>query len=237
MQKKAPTTESAIEAALNQNWKEAIRINNSILEHNPHDIDALNRLGFAQLKMCQFASAKRTFQKILDTDAYNQIALKNLKKLSTLRKKSVRNTGSIQISAHAFLAEPGKTKIIECINVAPIHILSSLSPGQEVCLKAKNHVVEVRNDEGVYLGALPDDISFKLIKLMTAGNTYQAIMKGVAKNILIVVIREMSRGKRFANQPSFLTTATYIPFVRKLTPDDIPNITATGESDEATEDS
>ena len=131
--------------------------------------------------------------------------------------------------------EPGKTKIVECVNTAPLAVLSTVSPGEEISLKAKNHVVEVRNQHNTYLGALPDDLSFRLIKFLAVGNTYQALVKSVRKNSLVVFLRELTRGKRFATQPSFTTTALYVPFTkveRDSEPVETESNTESGENED-----
>jgi tetratricopeptide (TPR) repeat protein len=203
---------AAIQAALAQDWKEAIRQNIALLKSDKTNISLLNRLGFAYLQSGQITQAKKTFLKVMRLDSYNQIAAKNLKKLGLVRQKDLLKVKRNQGTPLSFLEEPGKTKIVECVNTAPFAILSAVSPGEEVELKARNHVVEVRSGRHVYLGALPDDLSFRLIKFLAVGNTYQALVKSIGKNSLMVFLREMSRGKRFANQPSFATTALYVPF-------------------------
>ncbi len=228
----SPTDDAAIAAALAQNWKEAIRINLQLIKADQANIDAHNRLGFAYLQTGHTTQAKRVYQKILSIDPYNQIALRNSKKIAVKHKQSAKTTPST-ISPMHFLEEPGKTKIAACVNPAPSLTLSTLTPGQEVFLKPKNHCIELRSNDNTYLGALPDDLSFKLIKLMTAGNTYQAIIKNASKNSLVVMLRELSRGKRYAHQPSFIsaTSSSYIPFTRgnALHPDR-PDVSATGEA-------
>src|SRR5689334_10626470 len=127
-----PTADAAIAAALAQDWKEAIHINTGLLKINKDDIESLCRLGFAYLKTGQLLAAKRTYQKVLDLDKYNQIATKNLKKMTSLKKKDLENEGTTFMSPMIFLEEPGKTKIVECVHVAPMNVLSTLSAGQEV---------------------------------------------------------------------------------------------------------
>lgn len=200
------TSEDAIACALKQDWQNAIRINTTLLKEDKGNIDAHNRLGFAYLKTGQIVLAKKTFQKVLNIDPYNQIALKNLKKLGTVKLKDLQENGGNHISPIMFLEEPGRTKIVTCINVAPTNILSTLSCGQEVYLRAKKYCVEIRTTNNTYLGALPDDLSFKLIKFLAGGNEYQAIVKMAAKNTLIVFLRETNRGKKFSNQPSFISS-------------------------------
>ena len=202
----------AIAAALSQDWPEAIKINTALLKTDKQNVNILNRLGFAYLQDGQLTEAKKTFLKVTKLDTYNQIALKNLKKLTTVRQKDIVKMPKRTISPMFFLEEPGKTKIVECVNAAPVAMLSSACPGEEVVLHAKNHVVEIRNLHNVYLAALPDDLSFRLIKFLAGGNTYQVLIKSIGKNSLTVFLRERTRGKRFATQPSFASTGIYMPF-------------------------
>ncbi len=217
---KRATAEDAIAQALAQHWSEAIRTNTAILAQDKGDIDALCRLAFAYLKTGKFTQAKTTYHKVLVLDPYHHIALKNLKRLGTLKRKDVTGVPMQAISPLQFLEEPGKTKIVECVHLAPVAILSTLVSGQEVILKAKNHCVEVRDAKNRYLAVLPDDISFKLNKFMDAGNRYQALVKGVEKQSLKIFLRELSRGKRFAHQPSFTAITSYVPFTRGMTAPD-----------------
>jgi hypothetical protein len=223
-----PTADIAIAAALAQDWKEAIRVNLAILKSDKGDLESLCRLAFAYLKTGQLLAAKRTYQKVLALDQYNQIATKNLKKMTSLKKKDLANEASAFMSPMIFLEEPGKTKIVECVHVAPIHILSTLSAGQEVFLKQKQHGIEVRTSSCTYIAALPDDMSFKLNRMMSGGNTYQAIIKGVDKKSVKIMLRELKRGKRFANQPSFTSTTSYVSFAKSGTRE-TPDMTPTGE--------
>jgi hypothetical protein len=228
-----PTATAAIAAALAQDWKEAIRVNLVILKRDSSDIEALCRLAFAYLKTGQLLAAKRMYQKVLTLDKYNQIATKNLKKMMSLKKKDMAHEASSFMSPMIFLEEPGKTKIVECVHVAPTHILSTLSAGQEVFLKPKNHCIEVRTSSCTYIAVLPDDMSFKLNKMMAGGNTYQVIVKGVDKKSVKVMLRELKRGKRFASQPSFTSTTSYVSFARSGSRE-TPDMTPTGEdADEA----
>lgn len=225
-----PPADDAIRAALVQDWKKAISVNAAILKANKSDLDALCRLGFAYLKSGQLTSAKRIYQKVLTLDQYNQIATKNLKKLATLKKKDLDEKSGGVMSPMIFLEEPGKTKIVECVHVAPSNVLSTLSAGQEVQLKVKQHAVEVRTGQ-TYIAALPDDMSFKLNKMIAGGNTYQVIIKAVDKKSVKVLLRELSRGRRFAKQPSFTSTTSYVSFAKGGTGRETLDMTPTGEDE------
>lgn len=198
----APTTALAIAEALAQNWKEAIRINLSLLTIDSKNIDALNRLGYAYIQTGQTNLAKQCFKKVLALDQYNTIASRNLNKLLTGKQRQTISQSALRASPLTFLEEPGKTKIAVCVKLAPAKTLLTLSSGQEVQLKPKRHSVEIRNGE-MYLGVLPDDLSFKLIKFISGGNRYQVVVQSIGVNTLVVFLRELSRGKRFAKQPSF----------------------------------
>ncbi len=233
-----PTAEAAITAALSQNWKEAIRVNLVLLKADKSDINSLNRLGYAYIQTHQIKLAKAAFQKVIKLDQYNQIALKHTNKLGSMKKTSVVQPithSSLRVSPLSFLEEPGKTKIVAGVNLAPAETISSLSPGMEVTLKPRNHCVEVRSLEGTYVAALPDDISFKLLKLIASGYRYQTIVKSVEKKSLVMILRETSRGKRFADQPSFSTSMVSLSSPTHPDGDrsgDKPNVSATGEADE-----
>ena len=201
----------AIDAALNQNWKEAVKINTSLLKSDKENVNTLNRLGFAYLKSGMMTAAKKTFVKVISIDQYNQIAAKNIQKLGLVKQKDILQQTNKHLSPMLFLEEPGKTKIVECINTASAATLSSVSPGQEVELRARKHTIEVRNGNNVYLGALPDDLSFRMIKYLAGGNSYLALIQSIGKNSLVIFLRELNRGKRFKSQPSFASTGLYVP--------------------------
>ena len=227
------TADTAIQAALSQNWKEAIRINTELLKEDKTNVDALNRLGFAYLQSGNTLSAKKCFTKALTLDPYNLIADKNLKKLSIVQKKDGSDGPQSHLSPLMFLEEPGKTKIVNCLNAAPARILSSITSGHEVFLKAKKHCVEIRDSDNTYLGVLPDDISFKLIKYIGGGNQYRVHIRSVGKNALTVFIREVARGKKFTKQPSFTSSSSFVPSARlDASQYEKPDMSATGEEEE-----
>ncbi len=206
--------DQAIFLALRQDWKEAIRINQLIIKEEKTNIDAHNRLGYAYMKNGQPVKSKEIFTKVMKLDPYNQIASKNLKKICLMKKSGITTPSCEDISPLLFLEEPGKTKMIDCINTAPMNSLSILTCGQKIQLVPKKYSIEVRDSQNTYIGALPDDIAFRLLKLINAGNEYEVFVKGVSKNCVSIFIRETKRGKKLINQPSFTGTTNYIPYQR-----------------------
>ena len=51
--------QQAIQAAQNNDWKLAVKINQEILNEKNNDLEAMNRLGLAFLKLDQVAKAKK----------------------------------------------------------------------------------------------------------------------------------------------------------------------------------
>lgn len=202
--------QQAISAALSGNWEEALHLNQMIIELNPKNTEALNRLGRAYFELGQIVEAQKYFKETLEQDPYNQIAAKFLKRIEAFSKKGVKTPNSsrpmtpFQLSADIFLEEPGKTKVISLLKVAEPQKLSLLSAGGGINLVPKNRTIAITDQYGEYLGILPDDLSHHLIRLIHGGNKYQAIIKTVKVNGLTILIREVYRCPRFKNQPSFL---------------------------------
>lgn len=205
----------AIEAALKCDWASAIAANTSLLKNNPLDIDCLNRLGKAYLESGENKKAATFFRKVLKIDKYNPIAAKNLARAQSLKQPA--KIGSRAITN--FLEEPGKTKLVTLVNVAPAATLLKQDHADSLTLLPKRHTVIVQDREANYLGALPDDLGHRLGILMKGGNRYEAIAKSVTRNSITVFIRELVRAKKFHNTPSFLTTSTpdYLSFIREET--------------------
>jgi len=214
--------QQAIKSALSQDWKEAIRLNLTLLETNTEDVDALNRLAYAHLKSGNLSQAKSTYRKVLKIDKYNPIAVKNVKFLDHLTKNDIHTDLSISPTPTIFLEEPGKTKMVALVHLAPFKILCNIITAQKVQLIAKKHSVEIRDGKSTYIGALPDDLSYRLLRFIAGGNTYDAYIKNISKNTVTVFIRELKRGKKYVNVPSFAvyntTNVHEIPDINETTP-------------------
>jgi tetratricopeptide (TPR) repeat protein len=194
-----PLKSQAIHTALTGDWNSAVSLNQTILQDFPDDIDTLNRLAFAYTSIGNSKEAKSLYQKVLLLDAQNPIALRNLKRLSG---GSASGNYSMQMN-NIFIEEPGKTKVIELINVAEKKLLGKLRAGEHVMLQVKRMKIFVLDGEKQYLGMLPDDIGRRLIEFINGGNEYEAYVKTIDNLRLIIFIKETKRSTRFKNQPSF----------------------------------
>ena len=200
----------AIDAALNCKWELALKLNKQIIQIDPENVDALNRQAKACFELGKYNLAKKYYSETLKYDPYNPIALKNLKIIKAFKSSGFtprldgHANGSKRISPLLFLQEPGKTKVVSLLKVAEPQKLSQVFPGMSVELCIKNHKLHILDQSGGYLGVLPDDLSYQLIRLIKGGNKYEVFVKSVKVNGLAVLIRETFRSNRFKGQPSFL---------------------------------
>jgi len=214
----AAISRQAILAALASNWDEALKLNQQIINKNPDNVEALNRLARAYFELGNLIMSKKYFETSLKKDPYNQIATKFIKRITAFRKRSTKNlkpyslnNHNLQIDNDLFIEEPGKTKIITLLKVAEPQKLSVLFSGLTVLLVKKNRSITVTDQDGEYLGIMPDDVSHRLLRLISGGNKYQAHIKNIKPNSLSILVREVFRSRRFKNQPSFLETLNTFP--------------------------
>ncbi len=191
----------AIQTALVGDWGTAITLNQQILELDPSDIDTLNRLGFAYLSLGNTKDAKNIYERVLALDMKNPIAIRNLKRLHDPKSKKM----SISLN-NLFIEEPGKTKVIDLLNIADKKVLSYLRCGEMLSVVIKRNKIFALDGENQYIGMLPDDICQRLVKFIKGGNQYEAYVKTSDSNRVCIFIRESKRAKKFINQPSFVST-------------------------------
>lgn len=201
----------AVVAAISGDWKSALCINKIILSETPNDTDALNRLARAHAETGNINTAISTAKKVISIDPFNKIALRSLDKWKRIKKNSTIKQKISKI--HTFLEEPGKTKIVNLINIGKGDTISQLDCGDELVLDSHGHKVNICTDGGKYIGRLPDDLSARLKKLIKLGNTYCAVVKNSEKNSVKVFLKEIKRSEKVKDIPSFSTEKIdYISF-------------------------
>lgn len=204
MENTALLEQQAIKAAMRGVWDQAIELNQKILKLEPKNTAALNRLARAFWEKGNLALAKKTYRQVLLIDRYNIIASKNLKRLADqekiLPKKGERKK---TVEGVVFLEEPGKTKVVKLIRLASPKVLSELDSGDEVLLVPKKHTISITGTDGIHLGAIPDDLSHRLLRFIKGGNQYQVFVKAVDRQNLEIFIREIKRAPKFHNLSSF----------------------------------
>lgn len=180
---------NAVQSALENNWSKAVKLNKKILQYSPNNIQALNRLAYARFNLNQPKKAKALYKKVLKLDPNHPLAEKNYKKVKSNKKENINKKSEQGV----FIHDPGKTKQLTLINTAPESILCALQIGQKLELIYKKRTVEIRTKEKIYIGALPDDISFRLRKVKSRNNKHKAYLNNVdSKYVSILFIENFS---------------------------------------------
>ncbi len=201
-------TTQAIKASQERRWLESIELNGNILAQEPNNIGALNRQAFGYLQTTQTTKAKKAYEKVIELERHNSIAQKYL----ALIKQKVEIVPPSHITHEDFIEEPGKTKSVALQRLADPEVLQRTGSATPCDLVVKNHRVDVKTKEGkVYLGSLPDDIAFRLQKLIQAGNTYSVFVQSTSKKSCVVFIKEQTRGEKVLATPSFPVTNSQAP--------------------------
>ncbi len=210
----------AIQAAKNQEWQKALDYNTQIIEIDNKDIAAFNRLGLAQLQLGGKKQAIEAFQSALGIDKSNNIANKHLKAL-----KKNQNIKVPAFSTSNFIEEPGKTKTVELHRLACKDLLNELNVGTLCQLVPKNRYISIEANSK-YIGALPEDLSFRLTKLIKTGNDYICQVRSVSSCNCVVFLKETKRSKRNQNINSFPLVKTKITTINDVDDtflkDDVP---------------
>jgi tetratricopeptide (TPR) repeat protein len=187
----------AIKDAKNGDWQQAVEHNLQIIELSPENTNALNRLGIAYVQLGKLNLAKKQFKQVLELDRNNKIATKLLDKL-----QNNQNCIAPSFSKSHFIEEPGKTKTVSLYRLAGKTVLDNISVGKECELKIKNRFISIEVN-GKYIGSLPEDLSFRLTKLMNSGNQYQCLIRSCNQKNCEVYLKEILRSKKNLGTHSF----------------------------------
>jgi len=198
-----PASQTAINMALSGNWSEALKVNLQIISDDPEDVDATNRLARAYWELGKIPEAREATKRVLEIDPVNPIALKCIEKWKSADKPGVHSIGPA--SAETFLEEPGKTRLVTLLNLGDAKIFANLDPGEEVRLFSHTHKVSINTLDGKYIGRIPDDLAARLRSLIKGGNKYQVLLKSVDPKEIKVFIRELEKGPKAPDIPSFPT--------------------------------
>lgn len=230
MKKYASLVQDAITAAKNQDWPAAVTSNLEILERSADDLGALNRLGLAYIQLGKPVKARQAFKSVLDKDKSNLIAKKHLENLKN------KSAATAPLSNTYFIEEPGKTKITELHRLARKDVLTTLRVG-ETCrlVTKKDKYISLETANGQYIGALPDDLSYRLSKLIKRGNEYECLVHSFSENSCSVHLQEAKtspKNKHLQSFPVGRPNSTSVGADEEfLIEDDIPVETGEHESD------
>lgn len=188
---------SAINAAKKGDWTTAITLNQEMLDGDPHNVFALNRLGFAYLQLGKLRQAAQIFEDVLKLEKHNLIAQKQL---NNIKNKVISNP---QFQAQNFVEEPSKSKIISLSRLASKQTLENLHVGQELILKPKNRFISVETTDKTYIGSMPENISLRLSQLITTGNKYLCQLHSSSSHHCSVFVKEIFQSPANLHKLSF----------------------------------
>jgi tetratricopeptide (TPR) repeat protein len=197
-------SKNAIALAMQGRWREAVAANKEIVESFPNDVDAYNRLGKAYIELGEYALAKEAYTRAVELDAYNIIALKNLRRLSYLGEAAVSlQADSDKAKPEHFIEETGKAGVVNLYRLAPQEVLAKIVAGDRVYLKVNDSALAVENGRGEYLGQVEPRHAQRLIKLIAGGNKYAAAIVSSTEDRVAIIIREIYQDPSQAGQLSF----------------------------------
>ncbi len=209
-----PLAEQALQAAYSGDWQKAILVNQQILDHQPDNLDALNRLAKAYLETNQPDLALRIYQQVLSHDPYNSIAQKNLRRLEHYSPPDTSAHPLSHSPITSFIEEPGISKTVQLTCPGEPTVLAQVDAGDSVSLQIRRRLIYITTSENTHLGRIPEDLSIRLINLIKGGNQYQAWVKSVDGQNIKIFIKESYRTPKFQDIPSFpeANQSSYLAF-------------------------
>ncbi len=189
--------------AMECRWEEAVSANKNIVEVFPKDVDAFNRMGKALTELGRWDEARDAYGKAMEIDPNNNIAQKNLRRLSCLKEGHLKPKDICKITPHLFIGETSTTGLAPLTDVAAEEIRAKVSAGDKVEVKAKGQGLVVETVSGDYLGRVGSKLGARLAKLMAGGNLYSAAIASADSAGLKIVIKEEFRHPSQADRPSF----------------------------------
>lgn len=171
-------SDMAIQLAVQSRWEEAASVNQQLVEMFPRDTEAWNRLGKALSELGRYEEAREAYGRTVELDPVNQIAKKNLQRLSTLGPGKERPAPAKRLEPQLFIEETGKTGYTNLAN-ADAERLSVMSVGEQIDLRAGGGTLSAFTLAGERIGDIEPKLGLRLMRLMEGGNQYAA---GLAAN-------------------------------------------------------
>lgn len=184
-------SEQAIQMARESRWEEAVTVNRDLLVLVPRDPSTLNRLGKALSELGQYSEAKRAYTEALEQDPANNIARKNLERISSLSDEDSDGRHAVErIDPRLFIEETGKTGFTVLVDLASREVIARLSAGDQVYFAPEGQVLYVTNAADERIGRVEPRLANRLIKFMKGGNKYAAGIADLSETEVRLLIRE-----------------------------------------------
>lgn len=193
----------AIKAALLEKWEEAVFWNEKILQNNPEDIDAIVRCARAHFELGSSETAKEMLKSALQLDSLHPVATKLNTHFRTLSGSATKRDVATLSKHQIFLEEPGRTKVVNLVNLADKNTIMKVRCGDPTNLLPRGHKISVTTVTNEYIGRLPDDLSARLVQFITKGNQYHSYIRTVNSMEIKVFLKERYRVPELSNIASF----------------------------------
>ncbi|MCH7541326.1 hypothetical protein IH981_00915 [Patescibacteria group bacterium] len=220
-----PQIQEAIDAALNNNWDNALRLNQELVEKYPSDVETINRLARALAEIGKFGQSKKFYQKVLHIDPYNSIAQKNLKRLSAVKKGYLKtNQTTTNIKGDTFLEESGKTETSTLEDTAMPSVLAGLRTGDKINMTPHRNNITIIAANGQRVGKIEDSLAKNIAQNLRAGSRFETIIKSISFNNapgrkenykVEIFIREIHRSRKITSSPFSSKSSSFTPYVRE----------------------
>lgn len=208
-------SKEAVSLALEGDWEKAAVLNRIILDVTPNDVEAMNRLGKALMESGQHREAREVLTRLVEAAPYNNIARKNLARLDQLEGSpdTARSVPKGTGAARSFIEESGRSGTTVLQKPGSAGALAGASPGDPLDLVVEGSGLCVYRRGGEYLGRVEPRLARRLVRLMQAGNRYEAAVIGVKDEGTSIIIRETFRHPSLQRVCSFPSRAKDDPRV------------------------
>lgn len=199
----------AVKAALKGEWERAAELNRAVLELNPNDCEASNRLAKALMELGDYTEARQILETLRVRAPGNNIARKNLARLEQLQTcggdppVAGRSTASDDGLPRMFIAESGKSCTTLLRKPAGASAMATVSAGEVVALNLSGEGVAVTARDGGYLGTIERRLGRRLHRLIAGGNQYAAAVVGTDAEGISVILRETRQHPTLRHVVSF----------------------------------
>jgi hypothetical protein len=200
---KEDQAKKAIDLAMQSRWSDAVKANEAILDDFPDDLETYNRLGKALTEVGRIRDAKAAFGRSLELSPNNPIARKNLDRLQQLDDTEPVDMIHGCAVGDTFIEEVGKTTVTALVSLAQHKVLLKEAPGHQVQLQSEGGVLKAIGLGGAVLGQIEPRLTVRLVRLMKGGNRYEAAVRSVGEEAIMLIVREVYKHPSQSSAMSF----------------------------------
>ncbi len=218
-------TDTAIAHALARRWDLAAQENRTLLEEDPKDVEAANRLGKALTELGDTAGAIEAYELAIKIDSTNAIARKNLQRLEEQKKAKRPARPSAKAKGAAAAPSTGPRRRVdvatESLRTAPLiedfgksadlrlarvnaRAAAQVSTGDPAELELTTSGVSVKTGNGTVLGHIDPRTGLRLKRMIEGGNRYSVVILRSEEGLVDVHVREVVKHPSLVGQASFL---------------------------------